>query len=252
MFMDPSEANALTRGSPETPAKSRDWMPHRGWSSRNCGGATARPAKTSRRCGLGPLSDKALTRRRSSVLCIDKDGDRAGVLAAALTRLGCHVEIATSGDASLASILARRPNLVIYDFPTFREGGLEGCLELLEHLWRAGRQDNASPFVLLTRRASQPGDDDRVARPIELKPLDHGADNRSPEAATPAKGLTPREKDVLAWVARGKTSAEVAIILGLSERTINFHCDNAMKRLDVINRTQAVAKAVHEGLIGIE
>ena len=63
--------------------------------------------------------------------------------------------------------------------------------------------------------------------------------------------LTVREKDVLSWVARGKTSAEIAIILGLSERTINFHCDKAMKRLDVINRTQAVATAIAAGLIGI-
>jgi len=72
---------------------------------------------------------------------------------------------------------------------------------------------------------------------------------RSPEP-TP-KSLTAREKNVLTWVARGKTSAEIAIILGLSERTINFHCDNAMKRLDVVNRTQAVATAVAGGLIGI-
>jgi DNA-binding CsgD family transcriptional regulator len=69
--------------------------------------------------------------------------------------------------------------------------------------------------------------------------------------APPRKRLTDGEKEVLTWVARGKTSAETAIILGLKERTINFHCDNAMKRLDVINRTQAVAKAVAEGIIGI-
>ena len=56
---------------------------------------------------------------------------------------------------------------------------------------------------------------------------------------------------MLLWAARGKTSAEIAIILGLSERTINFHCDQAMRRLDVVNRTQAVANAVAEGLIGI-
>ena len=61
--------------------------------------------------------------------------------------------------------------------------------------------------------------------------------------------MTEREKEVLTWVGRGKTSAEIAIILGLSERTINFHCDQAMKRLDVINRTQAVAMAIARGLI---
>lgn len=61
--------------------------------------------------------------------------------------------------------------------------------------------------------------------------------------------LTDREREVLTWVGRGKTSSEIAIILGLSERTVNFHCDQAMKRLDVSNRAQAVATAVSERLI---
>ena len=63
--------------------------------------------------------------------------------------------------------------------------------------------------------------------------------------------LTQREKEVLTRVGRGKTSAEIAIILGLSDRTVNFHCDRAMKRLDVINRTQAVATAICQGSISI-
>jgi DNA-binding CsgD family transcriptional regulator len=80
-------------------------------------------------------------------------------------------------------------------------------------------------------------------------------DNRLRRRAEPKSGarsnlhLTEREKEVLDWVGRGKTSSEIAIILGLSERTVNFHCDQAMKRLDVTNRTQAVATAIAEGLI---
>jgi DNA-binding CsgD family transcriptional regulator len=61
--------------------------------------------------------------------------------------------------------------------------------------------------------------------------------------------LTPRETEVLTWVGRGKTSAEIATILGVSTRTVDFHCAQAMGRLDVMNRTQAVAKAIAEGLI---
>jgi DNA-binding CsgD family transcriptional regulator len=60
--------------------------------------------------------------------------------------------------------------------------------------------------------------------------------------------LTAREREVLTWVGRGKTSAEIAIILGVSERTVNFHCDRAVRRLDAINRTHAVAKAIAGGL----
>ena len=60
--------------------------------------------------------------------------------------------------------------------------------------------------------------------------------------------LTPREREVLTWAGRGKTSAEIAIILGVRERTVNFHCDRAVRRLDVVNRTHAVAKAIAQGL----
>jgi DNA-binding CsgD family transcriptional regulator len=61
--------------------------------------------------------------------------------------------------------------------------------------------------------------------------------------------LTDRETEVLTWVGRGKTSSEIATILGVSTRTIDFHCAQAMGRLDVMNRAQAVAKAVAGGLI---
>jgi DNA-binding CsgD family transcriptional regulator len=63
--------------------------------------------------------------------------------------------------------------------------------------------------------------------------------------------LTKREQEVLTWVGRGKTSAEIAVILGLRERTVNFHCDKAMKRLNGTNRTHAVAKSIAQGLTSL-
>jgi DNA-binding CsgD family transcriptional regulator len=61
--------------------------------------------------------------------------------------------------------------------------------------------------------------------------------------------LTSREREVLTWASRGKTSAEIALILDLRERTVNFHFDQAMKRLNVVNRTHAVARALSLRLI---
>jgi len=61
--------------------------------------------------------------------------------------------------------------------------------------------------------------------------------------------LTPREKQCLVWAADGKTSGEIAQILGVSESTVVFHIKNFIKKLDVTNRSQAVAKAVRMGLI---
>ncbi|HEX5935608.1 MAG TPA: LuxR family transcriptional regulator [Pseudorhizobium sp.] len=61
--------------------------------------------------------------------------------------------------------------------------------------------------------------------------------------------LTDREIDCLNWTAAGKTSAEIAEILGLSEHTVNHYLNRAAKKLDTVNRTQAVAKALRTGLI---
>jgi DNA-binding CsgD family transcriptional regulator len=61
--------------------------------------------------------------------------------------------------------------------------------------------------------------------------------------------LTDREIDCLTWTAAGKTSAEIAEILGLSEHTVNHYLNRTTKKLDTVNRTQAVAKALRIGII---
>ncbi|MFA0087741.1 helix-turn-helix transcriptional regulator [Vibrio sp. E150_011] len=61
--------------------------------------------------------------------------------------------------------------------------------------------------------------------------------------------LTLREQICLAWVAEGKSSWEVAQILGCSERTVNFHIQNASEKLNAFSRTQAVSKALLTGSI---
>lgn len=61
--------------------------------------------------------------------------------------------------------------------------------------------------------------------------------------------LTGREIEALQWAADGKTSAEIAVIIALSENTINTYLNTAMRKLDCVNRTQLVAKALRLGLI---
>lgn len=65
----------------------------------------------------------------------------------------------------------------------------------------------------------------------------------------PGEGLTEREIDCLNWTAAGKTSAEISDILGLSEHTVNHYLNRATRKLDTVNRTQAVAKALRTGII---
>lgn len=63
------------------------------------------------------------------------------------------------------------------------------------------------------------------------------------------KKLTHSEVTALRWVADGKTSWEASRIMNLSEHTVVFHLNNAMKKLDVVNRPQAIAAAFRLGLL---
>ena len=63
--------------------------------------------------------------------------------------------------------------------------------------------------------------------------------------------LTQREREVLLWSAQGKSSWEISVILGVSERTVNWFIANAGRKLDAVNRTQAVVNAIRSGEIEI-
>lgn len=76
----------------------------------------------------------------------------------------------------------------------------------------------------------------------------HGQAAGAPPIPQPVR-LTVREHDCLCWVGRGKTSWEIAQILAVAERTVVFHIDNAVKKLDTRSRSQAVVKALTLGLI---
>lgn len=61
--------------------------------------------------------------------------------------------------------------------------------------------------------------------------------------------LTERETQCLVWTAAGKTSPEIAVILSLSEHTINHYLASACQKLSAVNRAHAVAKALRFGFI---
>ena len=61
--------------------------------------------------------------------------------------------------------------------------------------------------------------------------------------------LSPREIEILRWCSDGKTSEEIAVILGLQARTVNFHVANAIKKLNVTNKTSAAVRAIQKSII---
>ncbi len=66
---------------------------------------------------------------------------------------------------------------------------------------------------------------------------------RDPAALT-SLGLTRRQAEVLAWVAQGKTDAEIGAILGLSRRTVAKHLELVYRTLGVETRTAAARRAL--------
>lgn len=61
--------------------------------------------------------------------------------------------------------------------------------------------------------------------------------------------LTQREREVLTWAAKGKSAWETGQILGISQRTVEFHVRNTCGKLKVVSKTQAVSMAVSNSLI---
>ena len=66
---------------------------------------------------------------------------------------------------------------------------------------------------------------------------------------TTYKKLTSRERECVALAAHGMTSADVAVKLGITPRTANFHFGNIMSKLGALNRSEAIARAVAANLV---
>jgi DNA-binding CsgD family transcriptional regulator len=64
--------------------------------------------------------------------------------------------------------------------------------------------------------------------------------NRNRKSSAP-HALTPREREILHWIAEGKRDSEIATILNLSVRTVEQHVRTCLRKLNVETRTAACA-----------
>ena len=67
--------------------------------------------------------------------------------------------------------------------------------------------------------------------------------------AVEATRLTKREVEILSLIVEGHSSKQVADMLFVSKRTVDFHLDNIYEKLQVTNRMQALQKATKLGLL---
>jgi len=195
---------------------------------------------------------------RKKILCIEDDRETAALIVEELIDRGFEVSIAHDGRSGLAAILKNMPDLVLSDISMPVMSGFE----LLERLTALEPRFARMPFIFLTAltdrdnelKGRQLGADDYVTKPIDFDMLTTIINARLAGVARSelwpkVVQLNDREVEALTWVARGKTSAEIAQILGLTKRTIDFHIDNARAKLGAATRTQAVIKAATGRLI---
>src|ERR1700722_5499804 len=192
------------------------------------------------------------------ILCIEDDRETAALIAEELLDRAYEVILAHDGREGLAAILRTMPDLVLSDISMPAMSGFE----LLASLIALAPRFSKMPFVFLTAltdrdnelKGRQLGADDYVTKPIDFDMLTAIIAARL--AGVARTGLWPktvdlneREIEVLTWAARGKTSAEIAKILDLTKRTVDFHIDNAREKLGAATRTEAVIKAATGRLI---
>ncbi|MBV1699847.1 MAG: response regulator [Hyphomicrobiales bacterium] len=199
-----------------------------------------------------------MTEAQKKILCIEDDRETAALIAEELVDRGYAVTLAHDGREGLTTILKTMPDLVLSDISMPLMSGFE----LLERLIGLAPRFAKMPFLFLTAltdrdnelKGRHMGADDYVTKPIDFEVL--AAIIAARLAGVARTGLWPkavdlndREVEVLTWVARGKTSIEIAQILGLTKRTIDFHIDNARGKLGAATRSEAVIKATTGRLI---
>jgi DNA-binding response OmpR family regulator len=193
-----------------------------------------------------------------NILCIEDDRETAGLIAEELADRGFQVSVAYSGQEGLMAIMRATPDLVLCDINMPVMTGFEVFERLDELSPRLGR----IPFVFLTALADRGnelkgrrlGADDYVTKPIDFERLVFIINARLAGVArtkllSRLVKLNKREIEALTWVARGKTSNEIAQKLRLSKRTVDFHIDNARIKLRSATRTEAAIRATAGGMI---
>ena len=194
---------------------------------------------------------------RPRILCIEDDPDTSELIVEVLQDDGFDVSVAENGLDGL-SALQERPDLILCDIDLPDLSGIQ----LLERIRTGKLLPTTVPFIFVTAfsqrvhqmEARQLGCDDYVTKPIDFELLGAIIRHRLASAADKAPDrteyrLTDREMEAITWAARGKSSADIAAIIGISERTVNFHMENVMKKMGVASRIQAAVKCAMLGLI---
>jgi len=192
---------------------------------------------------------------RPKILCIEDDPATVELLVEVLEDEGFEPVIACDGVEGVRKI-RERPNLILCDVDMPRMSGFD----VLRHLRRSTGQLRDIPFLFITAYGSREshllarrlGCDDFLTKPLDFELLVEIVRRRLVHDPIPTPVpfvLTDREIEALTWVARGKSSADIAVLMHVSERTVNFHINNVIRKVGVATRVQAAIRCALLGLI---
>ena len=198
------------------------------------------------------------------ILVIEDEPEMRRNLATILKLEKFNVVQAENGRAGLETAKKELPDMILCDVMMPEMDG-HSVLQAL----REDSKTATTPFIFLTAKGEKQdfrsgmnlGADDYLTKPIAKDELLKAIEARlkrseqqlSSGSLTPnfdspeplyALGLTPRVAEVLLWVAQGKTNADIATILGISEWTVKKHVLEIFEKLGVETRTAAGLRAI--------
>jgi two-component system, LuxR family, response regulator FixJ len=199
-----------------------------------------------------------------TVLVVDCDETACSLIAAQVGRLGLDCRTVDASDAALASVEKDEPALAVIAVELPGLNGL-GLLQALHERFER------LPVILTSSKHVDPvgraaglmlGADDYLVKPLDpaefaarmrrsLDRSDRSVGKGLPgEPTSQADDLSRREREILLLLAEGKSETEIAAALVLSPKTVATHIQNMLRKLGVHSRTQAVATAYRDGLVG--
>jgi two-component system, NarL family, response regulator NreC len=182
---------------------------------------------------------------------------------------------ASSGEEAVTAVQSLQPEVVLMDVAMPGIGGIEATRRIkaahpqVAVLALTMHEDEEYFFEMLAAGAS--GYVPKRAAPDDLmsaihivrqgdvyiypslarllvKDFLHRSDATAPEAR---EELTPREQEVLTWIAEGYSNREIADALVISVKTVDRHRENIMRKLQLHNRVELVKYAIEKGLISV-